>query len=116
MLIKKLLPEGNKLPATTNEAKEIVCPLGLEVQKIYACPNECILYRGDYHELESCPMCKASRYKIKRDNPGDVEGEPPRKRVPAKDIWEEQRYIGSMRGHGGFESESQWTGLIALLV
>ena len=87
MLIKKLLPEGNKLPATTYEAKEVVCPLGLEVQKIHACPNDCILYHGDYHELESCPVCKASRYKIKRDDPGDIEGERPRKRVPAKVMW-----------------------------
>ncbi|WVZ92699.1 hypothetical protein U9M48_038745 [Paspalum notatum var. saurae] len=55
MLIKKLFPEGNKLPATTYEAKEAVCPLGLEVQKIHACPNDYILYRDDYHELESCP-------------------------------------------------------------
>ncbi|WVZ64572.1 hypothetical protein U9M48_014070 [Paspalum notatum var. saurae] len=44
MLIKKLLQEGNKLPATTYEAKELDCPLGLEVQKIHACPNDCILY------------------------------------------------------------------------
>ncbi|WVZ83287.1 LOW QUALITY PROTEIN: hypothetical protein U9M48_030453 [Paspalum notatum var. saurae] len=60
---------------------------GLEVQKIHKCPNKCILYRGDYHELESCPVCKASRYKIKRDDPRDVEGEPPRKRVPAMVMW-----------------------------
>ncbi|WVZ70492.1 hypothetical protein U9M48_019154 [Paspalum notatum var. saurae] len=60
---------------------------GLEVQKMHACPNDCILYRGDYHELECCLVCKASRYKIKRDDPGDVEGEHPRKRVPAKVMW-----------------------------
>ena len=29
-LIKNLLPEGNTLPATTYEAKKVVCPLGLE--------------------------------------------------------------------------------------
>ncbi|WVZ90291.1 hypothetical protein U9M48_036601 [Paspalum notatum var. saurae] len=87
MLIKKLLPEGNKLPASTYEAKEVICPLGLGVQKIHACLNDCILYRGDYRELESCLVCKASRYKIKRDDPGDVEREPPKKRVPAKVMW-----------------------------
>ncbi|WVZ85320.1 hypothetical protein U9M48_032263 [Paspalum notatum var. saurae] len=64
MIIKKLLPEGNKLPATTYEAKEAVCPLGLEVQKIHACPNACILYRGDYRKLKSCPVCKASRSNV----------------------------------------------------
>ncbi|WVZ83355.1 hypothetical protein U9M48_030513 [Paspalum notatum var. saurae] len=74
VLIKKLLLEGNKLPASTYEAKEVICPLGLEVRKIHACPNDCILYRGDYRELESCPVCKASWYKFKRDDHGDVEG------------------------------------------
>jgi hypothetical protein len=86
-LIKKMLPDGNTLPETTYEAKEIVCPLGLEVQKIHACPNDCILYCGEYEKLDACPMCKASRYKIKRDDHGDVDGEPPRKRVPAKVMW-----------------------------
>src|SRR5512143_2612230 len=36
-LVKNILPEGNKLPETTYEAKKIVCPLGLEVHKIHAC-------------------------------------------------------------------------------
>jgi len=51
-LIKNLLPEGNTLPASTYEAKKVVCPLGLEAQKIHACPNDCILYRGEYEILE----------------------------------------------------------------
>nr|CAH65856.1 OSIGBa0126J24.1 [Oryza sativa] len=46
-LVKNILPGGNKLPETTYEAKKIVCPLGLEVHKIHACPNDCILYRGE---------------------------------------------------------------------
>ena len=53
-LIKNLLPEGNTLPETTYEAKKVICPLGLEAQKIHACPNNCILYRGEYENLDSC--------------------------------------------------------------
>jgi hypothetical protein len=36
--------------------------------------------------LDACPVCRASRYKIRRDDPGDVEGngERPRKRISAK--------------------------------
>ncbi|WVZ91559.1 hypothetical protein U9M48_037711 [Paspalum notatum var. saurae] len=87
-LIKEFLPEGNKLPETTYEAKEVVCPIGLEVQKIHSCPNDCILYCGkELEDLEACPVCKASRYKIRRNDSGDVEGEPPRKRIPAKVMW-----------------------------
>src|SRR6185312_11159377 len=50
-------------------------------------PNDCILYRGEYENLDACPVCSALRYKIRKDDPGDVEGEPPRKRVPAKVMW-----------------------------
>ena len=82
------------MPHNTYESKKIVCPLGLEVEKIHACINDCILYRGEkYENMNACPICDALRYKIGRDDPGDVEGgdvegEPsPRKRVPAKVMW-----------------------------
>ena len=44
-IMKKKLPKDNELPDSTYEVKKVVCPLGLEVQKIHACPNDCILYR-----------------------------------------------------------------------
>jgi len=77
-----MLPKPNELPSTTYEAKQIVCPLVLEIKKIHACPNDCILYRGkNYENLDECPVCKASRYKIRRDDPVDVKGEKrPRKK------------------------------------
>ena len=65
MIVKSMLPEGNELPTSTYEAKKVVCPLGLEVQKVHACPNDCILYRGDtYENLEACHVCEARCYKI----------------------------------------------------
>ena len=63
------------MPATTYETKQVVCPLELEIQKIHACPNDCILYRGEYENLDTCPVYHASRYKIKRDDSDDVEGD-----------------------------------------
>ena len=58
------------------------------MQKIHAWPNDCILHRGEeYKNLNACPVCGALWYKIRRDDPGDVEGEHPRKRVPAKVMW-----------------------------
>lgn len=62
-LLKDLLPEGNNLPQTTYEAKQVLCPLGLEVRRIHACPNDCILYYKEYADLDVCPICGASRYK-----------------------------------------------------
>ena len=84
-----MLPKPNELPSTTYEAKQVVCPLGLVIKKIHACPTDCILYRGkDYENLDECPVCKASRYKIRRDDLGDVEREErPKKKIPAKVMW-----------------------------
>ena len=62
-LVKKMLPKDNELPATTYEAKKLVCPLGLEVQKIHACPNDCILYRGEYENLDACPNFKVPLFR-----------------------------------------------------
>jgi len=84
-----MLLKPNELPTSTYEAKQVMCALGLEIKKIHACPNDCILYRGkDYENLDECPVCKASWYKIRRDDLGDVEGEEcPRKKIPAKVMW-----------------------------
>ena len=71
-----MLPEGNELPSTTYEAKKVVCPLGLEVQKIHAYLNDCILYRGEYEKLDGCPVYDAKWYKIRQNDTGDVDGEP----------------------------------------
>jgi hypothetical protein len=87
-IIKEKIPKYNELPDSTYEAKKVLCPLGLEMQKIHACPNDCILYRGEeYKNLNACPVCGALRYKIRRDDPCDVEDERPRKRVPTKVMW-----------------------------
>ena len=59
-LLQKFVPSPNELPQNMYEAKHMICPLGLEVQKIHACTNDCILFRGDYKDLDSCPWCHAS--------------------------------------------------------
>jgi hypothetical protein len=88
IMMKKLLPRDNELPASTYEAKKLICPLVLDVQKNNAYPNDCILHRGEeYENLDACLVCTALWYKIRRDDPGDVEGEPAKKRVPSKAMW-----------------------------
>ena len=37
--------------------------------------------------MNACPICGALHYKISRDDPGDVEGERPWKKIPAKVMW-----------------------------
>ena len=42
----------------------MICPIGLEVEKIHACSNDCILYHGDeYKDWDACPKCEAPQYK-----------------------------------------------------
>src|SRR5213078_4093287 len=64
-LLGDMLPEGNELPANTYRAKKVIYPLGLEVEKIHAYRNDCILYRKEFANLHSCPVCGASRYKVR---------------------------------------------------
>ena len=45
-------------------AKQMICPIGLKVEKIHACSNDCIFYRGEkYKDLDRCPKCEAPQYK-----------------------------------------------------
>ena len=40
-LLGDILPRNNELPTSTYEAKKILCPLGMTVKKIHACPCDC---------------------------------------------------------------------------
>ena len=61
----------------------MICPIGLEVEKIHTCSNDCILYHGEkYKDLDKCPKCEAPRYK---EGPSD-EGTKTRG-GPIKVIW-----------------------------
>ena len=53
LLLKNMHPKGNTLPKNHYEAKNILCPVGMEYQKIHACPNDCILYRNEYEKCDS---------------------------------------------------------------
>ena len=50
-VLAKLLPKGNKVPANTYYAKKLISPLTMGVEKINACRNHCILYRGRLQRL-----------------------------------------------------------------
>jgi hypothetical protein len=71
-LLKDMLHQGNAVPETVYEAKQIICPLGLEVEKIHVCKNDCILYHGvEYEDLEKCPICGLDRFNCRKDGGGD---------------------------------------------
>ena len=50
-LLSWLLPKPNFAPTNTYEAKKVISPLTMGVERIHACPNHCILYQGKYEKL-----------------------------------------------------------------
>jgi hypothetical protein len=71
-LLKDMLPQGNAVPETVYEVKQIIYPLGLEVEKIHTCKNDCILYRApEYEDLEKCPICGLDRFNHRKDGGDD---------------------------------------------
>jgi hypothetical protein len=97
-------PEGNKVPPNTYRAKKMIRPVAMKVKKFHACPNHCILYRGEYETMKSCPRCGASRYKRNAGCRADVDDEGPsnrgkkqktstKKQNPAPEDEEEEGYM-----------------------
>jgi len=64
-LLKEISPESNTLPNRIYEAKKNTLSVGLEYEKIHACPNDCIFYEKEFVELRSYPQCGLSSYKVK---------------------------------------------------
>lgn len=60
-LLKQAMPELN-IPPSYNKAKSMVKDLDLDYEKIHTCPNDCMLFRNDHKDDESCHVCGASRY------------------------------------------------------
>ena len=86
-LLRKMLPDNNELPCTIYQAKKLICPMGLKIEKIHACPNDCVLYRGEYEVMHVCPKCGVSRYKRKDQDTDDGNNKGKKGRAPAKAVW-----------------------------
>jgi hypothetical protein len=71
-LLTKVLPKPNGLPSSTYQAKKIIYPLTLGIEKLHACPNYCILYKKEHEFKDRCPSFNASQYK-QNDNNEEVE-------------------------------------------
>ena len=92
-LLSWLLPKPNFVHTNTYEVKKVISPLTMGVERIHACPNHCIIYRGKYEKLEKCPTCGARRYKLNRDvDEGTSNGKKRKKGAP--DPSEEDTCLG----------------------
>jgi ferredoxin-like protein FixX len=86
VLLHDMLPEDNELPISTYQAKKMMCPMGLEVERIHACPNNCILYRKEHANKHKCVLCGASRYKRIKDS-DELDDDVTKNGPPAKMLW-----------------------------
>ena len=64
MIGEFFLPSQNKLPRTYRELSAILKEIGMEYQSIHACPNDDIIYYGQYASETNCPQCQTNRYRI----------------------------------------------------
>lgn len=83
-LIKEAFPEAH-LPLSFNAAKSTIRDLGLDYQKIHACPNSCMLYWAENKDKDVCQICGASRWVI-HEKEGNAANNDPEKlvhKVPA---------------------------------
>ena len=60
-----ILPKGNLLPDSYLKAMKIVEHYLVKLIIYEVCPNDCIIFRGNFSELRKCPKCNANRYKSK---------------------------------------------------
>ncbi|XP_065853519.1 uncharacterized protein [Euphorbia lathyris] len=84
-LIREAFPNA-EVPKSFNAAKNVIKDLGLDYQKIHACPNDCMLYWAENEGETVCKICGASRWKVVDNEYVGVENEKPKKchKVPAK--------------------------------
>ncbi|KAI9116770.1 hypothetical protein K1719_012136 [Acacia pycnantha] len=59
-------PLYQDIPSSFYEAKKIINRLGLNYEKIDACPNDCMHYWGKDDRRETCKKCHTSRFKTVR--------------------------------------------------
>ncbi|CAL8992424.1 unnamed protein product [Prunus brigantina] len=67
-IFKRMLPTENCLPKDHRQAQKVLNGLGLGYEKIHACKNNCMLFYKEYETLDTCPICKESRFKVTSQN------------------------------------------------
>ncbi|XP_021750776.1 uncharacterized protein LOC110716190 [Chenopodium quinoa] len=71
-LLLDAFPIIKEFPSSYYEGMKVINDLGLGYEKIHACPNDCMLYWGEFSEKSECHICHASRWKIVKGKEGDV--------------------------------------------
>ena len=83
-MLPDTIPEGNKVAANTYRANRMIRPVVMKLKIFHASTNHCILYLGQYGNLQSCPHCGASWNKRKAGYRTDMDDEGPKRRQKKK--------------------------------
>jgi len=70
----QLLPEGNTLPKSHDEAKGILSRVGMEYHAIHCCPKGCCLFRekdSEGKDLETATHCECGAARFRSDTLGN---------------------------------------------
>ena len=81
-----MFSRDNTFPKSYYQANKILCLMGMEYQKIHACPNDCILCRHEFEERHKYPRCGVSWCKVK-DHDECSDDESTKKAPLAKVLW-----------------------------
>ncbi|KAA0043111.1 En/Spm-like transposon protein [Cucumis melo var. makuwa] len=63
-LLHDMLPSNNVIPKSTYEVKKFLKVFDLGYEKIHACENDCCLFTKENKDLETCPICGHSQWKV----------------------------------------------------
>ncbi|XP_057250065.1 uncharacterized protein LOC130591152 [Beta vulgaris subsp. vulgaris] len=86
-LLLDAFPYIMEFPSSYYESMKIIKDLGLGYEKIHACPNDCMLYWGDFADKSECHICHTPRWQNVKGKQGDTSEkgkETCMKGVPAK--------------------------------
>ncbi|XXG59995.1 hypothetical protein AAC387_Pa04g1985 [Persea americana] len=62
-LLHRVLPSGAKLAESYYQARKLTENLGFTYETLDACPNNCMLFRNENVNLDTCIVCQTSRWK-----------------------------------------------------
>ena len=57
-----MLPPNNNMLSSYEAALKIIQPYLIKSQVYDVCPNDCVIFTGNYKDLSECPKCNAKRY------------------------------------------------------
>lgn len=66
-VVKDFLKDGNEFPSSIFKIKRTLNQFGMKYEKIHLCPKNFIVYKREYEDVSSFPICCDSRQKITSD-------------------------------------------------